>query len=92
MKKTTTTGKTKCQTCKKPKEVNLETTIFTREEMDLAMTMIDKRGLTPPEQEWLINLNNRVLKDNKIPGCGKCLVQVLKNLKNAYQRMYGDNL
>jgi hypothetical protein len=92
MKKTITTGKVKCQTCKKPKDVKLETTIYTREEMDLAMTMIYKMRLTPQEQEWLVNLNNRVLKDNKIVGCGKCLVQVLKNLKNAYQRMYVDNL
>jgi hypothetical protein len=91
MKETITTGKPKCNTCKKPKQVTLNTEPYTKEEMDLAMTIVDKRGITPQEQEWLVNLNNRVLNDNKIPGCGKCLTQVAKNLKNAYIRIYGNN-
>jgi hypothetical protein len=92
MKETITTGKPKCNTCKKPKQVTLDTQPFTKEEMDFAMTLVDKRGLNDQEQNWLVNLNNRVLNDNKMVGCGKCLVQVGKNLKNAYQRMYGDKL
>jgi hypothetical protein len=56
--------------------------------MDKAMGMVDKIRITPQEMQWLIGLNNRVLNDNKQYGCGKCHVQVLKNLKNAYNRLY----
>jgi hypothetical protein len=53
------------------------------------MLLINKFNLTIEEGEWLTNLNNRVLNDKKQFGCGKCLVQVKKNLFNAYQRLYG---
>ena len=57
--------------------------------MDLAMTIVNKYSLTRQQVEWLTNLNNRVLNDKKQAGCGKCLVQVKRNLINAYQRLYG---
>jgi uncharacterized protein (DUF1015 family) len=81
--------KAPCETCKDAKNVTLEN--FTKDEMDFAMTIVDKMILTKDQQLFLIGLNNRVLKDNKRYGCGKCMVQVLKNLKNAYQRLYGNN-
>ncbi len=52
------------------------------------MELVDKIRITPQEMQWLIGLNNRVLNDKKQYGCGKCHVQVLKNLKNAYNRLY----
>lgn len=79
-----------CEKCKKPKEVELTLPNYTKEEMDAAMAIVDNYGLTRQQQEWMVNLHNRVLKDNKRVGCGKCFVQVCKNIKNAYQRLYGQ--
>ncbi len=85
----TESTKEPCDTCKEPKEVEVQLPKFTREEMDKAITMIDRYSLTRQEVEWLTNLNNRVLNDKKMPGCGKCLVQVKRNIRNAYNRLYG---
>lgn len=79
-----------CEKCKTPKEVELKMPNYTREEMDAAMLLVDKYSLTRDQQSWLVNLNNRVNKDNKRLGCGKCFTQVLKNLKNAYKRLYAE--
>lgn len=88
----TTNGKINvpCEKCKTPNEVEIKTLNYTREEMDAAMLLVDKMSLTRQQQEWLVNLNNRVLKDNKRLGCGKCFVQVCRNLKNAYARLYPE--
>ena len=85
----TESTKEPCDTCKEPKELDVKLPKYTKEEMDLAMTLVNKYSLTGQEAEWLTNLNNRVLNDKKRAGCGKCLVQVKKNLTNAYQRLYG---
>ena len=85
----TESTKEPCETCKEPKEVEVKMEKYTRQEMDLAMTMVNKYSLTRQEAEWLTNLNNRVLNDRKQVGCGKCLVQVKRNLTNAYKRLYG---
>lgn len=84
----TESKKEPCDTCKEPKEIKLELPKYTREEMDKAMTIVDRHNITPQEMQWLIGLNNRVLNDKKQYGCGKCHIQVLKNLKNAYVRLY----
>lgn len=86
----TESKKEPCDTCKEPKVVENVLPKYTKEEMDHAMTIVDKRGISPQEMQWLISLNNRVNNDKKQFGCGKCHVQVLKNLKNAYQRLYGN--
>jgi hypothetical protein len=85
----TESTKEPCETCKEAKELQVKLPKYTKEEMDLAMTMVNKFSLTRQEADWLTNLNNRVLNDKKQSGCGKCLVQVKKNLTNAYQRLYG---
>lgn len=85
----TDSDKEPCEDCKKPKEVEVKMENWTKEEMDHAMTIVDRYNLSRQEIEWLVNLNNRVLKDNKRVGCGKCFVQVKKNLVNAYARLYG---
>jgi ribosomal protein L16/L10AE len=85
--KTTTQEKVKCETCKKPKDVEMNTRPYTMEEVELAMTMVNKANLTHQQVEWLVNLNNRALKDNKTAGCGKCVIQVKKNLTNLYNRL-----
>lgn len=85
----TESTKEPCENCKKEKEVEVKMEKFTRQEMDTAMTLINKYSLSRQEADWLTNLNNRVNNDKKQSGCGKCLVQVKKNLQNAYQRLYG---
>ena len=79
-----------CEKCKTPKEIELKMPNYTKEEMDAAMLLVDKYNLTRDQQSYLVNLNNRVNKDNKRLGCGKCFVQVIKNLKNAYKRLYPE--
>ena len=83
----TESTKPPCENCKE-KETEIKTPLFTQEEMDKAMTIVDRFNITPEEMKWLINLNNRVNNDNKMYGCGKCHIRVIKNLKNAYQRLY----
>ena len=86
----TESSKPPCDNCKEPKPVE-PLPKYTKEEMDLAMTLVDRRDITPQQMQWLIGLNNRVLNDKKQYGCGKCHIQVLKNLKNAYHRLYQNN-
>jgi|694.fasta_scaffold95400_2 hypothetical protein len=78
-----------CSTCKNKKEDNVKFQNWTKDEMDFAMTIIDKHNLTREQKQWLVNLNNRVLNDRKTLACGKCFTQVLRNLRNAYNRLYG---
>lgn len=85
----TESTKPPCDNCKQAKEVEVKLPKYTKDEMDKAMILINKFNLTREEGDWLTNLNNRVLNDKKQFGCGKCLVQVKKNLFNAYQRLYG---
>ena len=87
----TETDKKPCDNCKEPKEVSNILPKFTKEEMDIAMTLVDKRSITPDQMRWLIGLNNRVNNDNKMYGCGKCHIQVLKNIRNAYTRLYSES-
>lgn len=79
------TDKEPCTDCKE-KEVVAPLPRYTIEELELAMTLISKVTQTREEMEWLINLNNRALNDKKQYGCGKCHVQVMKNIRNLYKR------
>jgi hypothetical protein len=84
------TEKAPCTDCK-PKEETIKTLPYTQEELELAMTLINKVTQTSDEMKWLISLNNRALRDKKQYGCGKCHVQVMKNIRNLYKR-HMDNL
>ena len=86
----TESKKEPCDNCKEPNVVENPLPKYTKEEMDLAMTLVDRRDITPQQMQWLIGLNNRVLNDKKQYGCGKCHIQVLKNLKNAHHRLYAN--
>lgn len=81
----TTTG---CESCKKPKEVELNTQNFTKEEMDRFMSIADNYKFTPEEINWIYNLYNRVYKLSAQPGCGKCQKNVIRSLKNKYNGLY----
>lgn len=80
--------KKECAKCKKSGEVNLQTNPFTKDEMDRAMEICNKRTMSPQEQAWFYNLYNRVFKTNKMPGCGKCLGNNVKQLKIRYNELY----
>ena len=80
-----------CETCKNKKEETVSFPKFTKEEFDFAMTIIDKHNITREQQEFIIGLNNRALKDNKRLGCGKCWIQVVSNIKNAYKRFFPED-
>ena len=84
------TDKEPCTDCK-PKEETIKTLPYTEEELEMAMIMIDQPKQTVEQMKWLISLNNRALKDKKQYGCGKCHVQVMKNIRNLYKR-HMDNL
>jgi hypothetical protein len=84
------TDKEPCGDCK-PKEETIKTLPYTQEELEMAMIMIDQPKQTVEQMKWLISLNNRALKDKKQYGCGKCHVQVMKNIRNLYKR-HMDNL
>ena len=78
-----------CEKCKKPKEVELKTEPFTKEEYDKVMPLLDKYGITPSEMQYIYNFYNRVFGTNKQPGCGKCFVNNAKNLRARYRELYG---
>ena len=85
--------KPKCKTCKKPKQVEITNELktevikpYTPEELELVMSLVSLARPTIEQTQFLVDFNNRVLKDNKRIGCGKCVVQVKKNLINLYNR------
>jgi hypothetical protein len=95
MKEETTkqVDKPKCKTCKKGKEVEITTELknevkkpYTPEELELVMSLVLSPRITNEQTQFLVDFNNRVLNDNKRMGCGKCVVQVKKNLINLYNR------
>jgi hypothetical protein len=81
--------KTPCETCKKPKEVVMKNELYTKEEFDRIIGMLDKYGLGSVEINYIYNFYNRVFGTNKQPGCGKCFINNAKNLKARYRELYG---
>jgi hypothetical protein len=59
-----------------------------KEEMDKALVLIDKYGITPAEQLWFYDLYNRVFKADKRPGCGKCFSNDAKIFRIKYKQIY----
>lgn len=82
------TEKEPCNDCKN-KEVQAEVPKYTMEELEQAYLIANKGRPTVDEMKWLILFNNRALKDKKRYGCGKCHIQVMKNIQNLYKRVYG---
>jgi hypothetical protein len=82
------TEKEPCEDCKN-KEVQGEVPKYTMEELERAYLLCVNGRPTPQEMQWLISFNNRALNDKKQYGCGKCHVQVMKNIQNLHKRIYG---
>jgi hypothetical protein len=76
-----------CEECEKEKEVQLSFGLSTREEWDKVMVLIKKYGLSRQEIDYIYGFYNRELKQKKTPGCGKCFVNVCKNLEKRYQTL-----
>lgn len=83
------TVKQPCETCKKPKEITMETRPYTKEEFDRVLPILDKYGLTRQETEYVYNFYNRVFNEKRQPGCGKCFVNMAKKLKIKYNTLFG---
>jgi ribonucleotide reductase alpha subunit len=82
-----------CEECDKEKEVELSFGLSTREEWDKVMILIKKYGLSRDEINYIYGFYNRELKQKKTPGCGKCFVNVCKNLEKIYTSLLkGDYL
>lgn len=82
------TDKEPCDDCK-DKHVDASLPKYTMEELDRAVKICDIGRPTVQEMQWLVSFNNRALGDKKQYGCGKCHVQVMKNIRNLYKRVYG---
>lgn len=74
-----------CETCDKKPEVQIQLPNWTFDELQNIQPLLDKYGITRDEQKYIYNLYNRIFKTNQQPGCGKCLINVIKNLKNKYR-------
>lgn len=79
-----------CIECDKEKEIELSFGLSTREEWDNVMTLIKKYGLSRDEINYVYGFYNRELKQNKRPGCGKCFVNVCKNLEKRYKTLLSE--
>ncbi len=80
-----------CESCKnKINELKLsDMGNYTFEELEQAHKLGDKSSYTPDEHAWFYNLYNRVFNQNKQPGCGKCFVNIRKQLSIRYQAEAG---
>jgi hypothetical protein len=76
-----------CADCDKKPEVTITTENWTLQELTNAMPLLDKYGLSREEQQYIYNLYNRIFKTNKQPGCGKCLVNAIKQLKVKFNQL-----
>jgi hypothetical protein len=74
-----------CNECKQKPEVKVELPNWTFDELERILPLLDKYGIERQEQEYIYNLFNRIFKVNERPGCGKCLINVIKKLKAKYQ-------
>ena len=79
-----------CVECDKEKEVELSFGLSTRTEWDNVMKLIKKYGLSREEIDYIYGFYNRELKQNKRPGCGKCFVNLCKNLEKRYKALISE--
>lgn len=77
-----------CKTCKKGKTIKLEPALYTKEEFDNVIEMIDKYDTMKNKQDYIFGFYNRVFGTNKRPGCSKCYNNISKSLKAKYQKLY----
>jgi hypothetical protein len=73
-----------CEECEnKIQDIELPKMRFdncTDEELTRAFMEGNRREYSPDDVAWFYNLYNRVFKQNKQPGCGKCFVNIRRQL------------
>jgi len=76
-----------CKDCEnKQNEISLNgMKNYTIEELQKAYEIGNKPSYSGDEVAWFYNLYNRVFGTNQQPGCGKCFVNVRKNLTRRYE-------
>lgn len=74
-----------CKECEnKVNEVKTPFKNYSMDELEQAHREGNKPHYTGEEIAWFYNLHNRVFKTNKQPGCGKCFVNIRRNLSRRY--------
>lgn len=58
---------------------------YTEDELFRAYMEGNKSSYSKDETAWFYNLYNRVFKQNKQPGCGKCFVNIRRQLTQFAQ-------
>ena len=78
-----------CEECEnKIQDIELPKMRFdncTDEELTRAFMEGNRREYSPDDVAWFYNLYNRVFKQNKQPGCGKCFVNIRRQLSEYAQ-------
>lgn len=76
-----------CTECDKEKEIQITFGLSTKEEWERIMKMIDRYNLSRQEIDYIYGFYNREFKENRSPGCGKCFVNIARNLKRKWERL-----
>lgn len=78
-----------CTNCPDSVEQEITLPLAQDKEWDIIIPLLDKFRITPQEMQYIYNFYNRIFKDHRSPGCGKCFIRIAKNLKNRYRELYG---
>lgn len=76
-----------CQECANKKEINIKLGMTNNDEWEKIIPILDKHNITREETQYVYNFYNRVFNTNKQPGCGKCFVNICKQLKNRWNEI-----
>lgn len=79
-----------CENCKNKEEIKLELPLWKKEEWDYIIPLLDKYKISPQDMDLIYNFSNRIFKENKRPGCGKCFVNLARRLKIKHQQLFGQ--
>lgn len=77
-----------CEKCDNKPEIELKMALYTQSEFDLVLQIISLYKISREQREYVYNFYNRVFGTKKVPGCGKCFVNICKHLKNRYNKDY----
>lgn len=76
-----------CTTCPEEKELNVSLGVINNSEWEIIIPLTNKYGLKDSEIDYIYNFYNRVFKQNKQRGCGKCFVNVCRALRARWEEM-----
>lgn len=76
-----------CENCDDNKEIEITFGLSTKDEWERIIKMIDRHNLSREEIQYVYGFYNREFKENRRPGCGKCFVNISRNLKRKWDRL-----